>query len=80
MTIAQLIFDLDRVEDADSYRLATEAADWFAFVLEYDNWLRNAIKHGGGNDDDGEKIDADRARTKLYELLQERRLLLHDRG
>ncbi len=62
-----------RIETSDKqdHMLALRGLDWALAFYDYDQWLRAQIKYNG-DDLSGEQLVAlDKARDKIYDILQE---------
>ena len=64
---AKLIFNLP--EDDYDFQNAVNGSSWRAVVTEMDVWLREQVKYG-----DPKTIDAEMARDKLLELVNDEQL------
>ena len=61
-------------ECQDEFDMAVHAGDIKAVLWDFDMWLRNQIKYG-------EALNAttlDAVRAKLYEILEDHKIVLHD--
>ena len=71
-----LVFDLNDTGEAERFRVASKAQDWYLVCLELDRELRNIVKY----DDVGVfKAEAfEEIRTMLHELMAIYRVSLDD--
>ena len=75
MAKAILEFDLNEPDDRDEHTLMLRSLDLCLVLWDMDQYLRTQIKYND-NLTDGEYKAFDEARTKLYEIMNERSISL----
>lgn len=71
---ASLTFDLP--EDAEEYRLASQAGAMHAALSDFDNWLRGQIKYHADDVSTEELVVIDGVRAHFLAELEERGIVL----
>lgn len=63
------MFEFQLPEENEEYKLHCQASELHCAVWDYAQWLRDICKHGNPDE-----VNAEKCRSKLYELLTERNL------
>ena len=68
---AKLEFDLEVPEDKDSYKMYNQATAMHSVIWNYDQWLRNQLKHASHEMPAAAYEAMERCREKLGEIMDD---------
>jgi len=74
MPIATLQYDLSEPDEARYASIAFQSVDWVITMVEYDGWLRDAIKHNPDGWSDSQLKAIEAAREILIGIMQDSNL------